>query len=62
MTREEVDHAIETLKEMCDPRGHELLDAIGSALFEASDAVSRLDNMFESITVDGEFDRKVPLT
>ena len=32
MTPEEITRGIASLKAMCDPRGHELLDAIGSML------------------------------
>lgn len=57
----DIDHTIGVLKDLCDPRGHELLDALGDALKQTIGAVEELDGLFDDlgVSVDGEFARKV---
>lgn len=50
VTAAEVRRGIESLKGMCDPRGHELLDAIGEALTAHVGAVDMVDAAFQMQT------------
>ena len=47
MTAGEIQRGIENLKGMCDPRGHDLLDAIGEALTAHVGAVDMIDVAFQ---------------
>lgn len=38
------------LRDLCDPRGHDLLDAIEETLVDAVEAVEKLDAMFQTLT------------
>ena len=42
--------AFNQLRDMCDPRGHDLLDAIEETLVDAVEAVEKLDAMFQTLT------------
>lgn len=53
VTPAEAGRVVETLKQICDPRGHELLDAIGQALITQAMAVERLDALIDNLSVEG---------
>jgi len=38
------------LRELCDPRGHDLLDAIEETLVESLEAVEKLDTLLQTFT------------
>jgi hypothetical protein len=46
----DVDRTIALLKDLCDPRGHALLDAIGEALTETMAALDRLPDVIDAAT------------
>lgn len=47
VTAGEIRRGIESLKGMCDPRGHDLLDAIGEVLTAQVGAVDMVDAAFQ---------------
>lgn len=47
MNEQDVHRTIDMIKELCDARGHEVLDAIGDTLIEAIRAVDQLNRLFE---------------